>query len=863
MSMTFLNQLSVFPALLIVFPGLLILHSQDTEKSMRRFLMYLLGMGVLILLALFVTMRFITEPYNQPFFQLANLLAPSILGINVLFLLNARALAYMSGKIRITAVAAGMAMLALFGLLWNSQLAVEYLILPGTLILVLGWALGKRFGWLVAILGLLSLAVFYLFNQLLNHPPDYNNNPPSRVMGLLTLSAFYVIPSLSVVVSALLITTSLQPVSVQPVDAPVKHPIGKRWIRIGLAILLLFYLSYTIFWGSLWDQTNDGLFGLFLMQPSAIVAVGTGMVMILAVSGKNRLAGLLFILVVPTVIYQSFETGWRVSYHEMTEKRAAHIARAIDQFHTREGYYPESLAVLTPRDLLFIRQPVVLAGEEWCYEGGMDYYRLSAFSREFFSAPVSLHLYRSAGELPARPPVCEDRLAEIKEKYYSPMEDPAAMQPPLPTPLPENEVKIPKVEIQPLLNGAVAIPGSWSPDSAYFFFGTETNGLTLHFVNGKTGEICTSDKQFPDGDSIRGRHAWLPDDRLLYLDSSGGMAVLTPCQSGAEQLEDHFPVSFKQIAAIAQQGDRILLQSENAYWILDVRTLAAIPIPDVIPVPYELHWDNFAWLPGGEGLAISRLNGRKGSNSGSTLYMIDGNTGEVLKNTSLDGEFGQSAPWIEVLSDHELLVNGIGEWLIIDFSVDPPAITNVLADIFGADVKFPDEISASGAFVDPNGSGYYLAVRLNHPRDQATYLYDSRSGQVHVYNHEYHTLLLFPNGYLMEMAKQEIVPTYRDEYDIVLVDQPETVQPQLKLDGHTPREYPHLNLEYMEKRSQLVVASAQGVSLVSLPNGEMEAYWELIGDGYSPGLIAAPDGSVLIATKDFGGLYYISLLPRE
>jgi hypothetical protein len=223
------------------------------------------------------------------------------------------------------------------------------------------------------------------------------------------------------------------------------------------------------------------------------------------------------------------------------------------------------------------------------------------------------------------------------------------------------------------------------------------------------------------------------------------------------------------------------------------------------------------------------------------------------------GEFGQSAPWIEVLSDHELIMNGVGEWQLVDFSIDPPATTNILADIFGVDVKFPDEISTWGSYVNPNGDGYYLAVRLNHPRNQATYLYDSKSKQVHVYDHEDHTLLVFPNGYLMLMQKMESTRTYRDEYDVVFVDQPDVVQPHIKLDGHMPREYPHLSLEYIEESSQMVVASEQGVSLVSLPNGEMDAYWELIGSGYSPWIMTAPNGSTLIASKDFGGLYFIPL----
>jgi hypothetical protein len=82
-------------------------------------------------------------------------------------------------------------------------------------------------------------------------------------------------------------------------------------------------------------------------------------------------------------------------------QRAARIARALDQFKEREGYYPESLDALTPRDLLFIQQPIILAGKEWCYQGSGDFYRLAAYYREYFSTPVSLRIYASAGEPPA------------------------------------------------------------------------------------------------------------------------------------------------------------------------------------------------------------------------------------------------------------------------------------------------------------------------------------------------------------------------------------------------------------------------------------------------------------------------------
>ena len=227
MSMTFLNQLSIIPALLITLTGLLMLRGLEIGKAARRLLLYSLGMGVLILLGLFVTMRFITEPYDQPFFQLSNLLAPSILGLTALIILNVKALAQADTRIRIAAILAGLAVVFLFGLLWSSQLGVGYLILPGALILAIGWALGKRYGWLVIILGLLSLGIFFLFNHLMIHPPDYSGNSPALAIRLLALSAFYVIPGLSVVISGILITTSLHSSGMQ-----TENDMGNRPPRI-------------------------------------------------------------------------------------------------------------------------------------------------------------------------------------------------------------------------------------------------------------------------------------------------------------------------------------------------------------------------------------------------------------------------------------------------------------------------------------------------------------------------------------------------------------------------------------------------------------------------------------------------------
>lgn len=446
MSMTTLQQLAVLPALLVAIAGMLALHGQENERR-GRYLLLLLGMGVFSLLALYITMRFITEPYDQPFFQLSRLLTPALLAILALILLNVKEVADISRGSRITAVFLALALLILTGLLWGSRMGMAYLILPGTLILAVGWALGRRYLWLSTLLGLLCLGVLLLVYWLISNPPDYTAAPPSLFIRLPLLFGLYAMPGLAVVTAGVLLTAVLQPENAP--DTPTTHSrvLWQRLLIGVLAVGLIIVLAYVIFWGSVWDQTSDGVFGFLISELAGVMAIGVGIAMTTALWGNRRLIGLLFIAVVPVLFYQTFEWGWEASYHAITERRPAQIAGALDQFHEREGHYPETLAALTPRDLLFIRRPVILAGEAWCYQGGNDFYRLAAFHREFFSSPVSLRVYEAAGEPPPGTWECEERLAAMKERYYSPMEDPAAFRPPPPTPLPEIEVGMSKYRI--------------------------------------------------------------------------------------------------------------------------------------------------------------------------------------------------------------------------------------------------------------------------------------------------------------------------------------------------------------------------------------------------------------------------------
>lgn len=174
MSMTTLQQWAVLPALLVAIVGMLVLRGQENETRGRYVL--LLGIGVLFLSGLAFTMRFITEPYNQPFSHLLTLLAPSLLAIMALVLLNAKAVAHMDRRSASRPCSLFWGLL-LYPAFWDSRLGMSFLILPGILIVVLGWVLlGQRQLWLAIALSVFSLGALLLLNRMISNRPRLHHH---------------------------------------------------------------------------------------------------------------------------------------------------------------------------------------------------------------------------------------------------------------------------------------------------------------------------------------------------------------------------------------------------------------------------------------------------------------------------------------------------------------------------------------------------------------------------------------------------------------------------------------------------------------------------------------------------------------
>lgn len=853
--------MAAIPALFVVAIGQLIVHGRPAQAEARRLLLFLAAAGTALLAFNVLIDQIILRGQDSPLRLLPYLFLPTLVGVLALMVLGLGRWRELERRTQIWIALALAAQVILLFLLRDSQTGVGYLLLPGVAALAVIWGVGMRSRTLAVLLALAAVIGFLLqYPAILNSPPVVVG---SVWIDLLFQWRLYVVPALAIALAAVLVMQALR-LPAQP-DAR-----GRRLLQLlllGLALVLPCLAAVVIFWTAVWDQADDGIGALAIAQLLGTVAIGAGMAMMLSLRGRAGLAGMAFLLVMPLLPLQAMALGMQASHHTITEERAARIAGALEQHRSRSGQYPAALVDLTPRELLFIEQPVLLPGEGWCYRGGADGYQLAAFYREFFSAPVSLRLYQSAGNPP--PPAaggCEDRLAAVQERFHSPMENPALYQPPQPTALPASALDFPKTPVEPLLAGARAVPGSWSPSGAHFFFGALAEDaaaeavMHLYFLAGDSGELCTVPGAFAPVESLYKQHGWLPDGRVIYVDGQGKIILLAPCSDQGIDLSEHMPEPFTMIGAYAPETGRLLLQGDQSYWLLDGPASGAEPalrqIKGVAPNPYDLHWDTFAWLPGGEEVVISHLNGRDAS-GGSTLYLAAGDTGEVTKSLALELASDQSAPSVEALTGRQVILSSEGRLLLVDLDGDPPRVTDVVADIFDLDAEYPNEFAAAGWEADGDGQGYYIVLRLNHPRDKALYWLHAPAGAVEMMDSDLPALALMPDGQVWDMSPWQDKPSYDAKYAVLALPSGEIKE--MVFDGHTPRVNARLHFELLPASEQLAVGSEQGVALHRLTDGIMEVFWELDRSGYGPDLFAASEARGVVASQPYGPLYWLPL----
>lgn len=150
-----------------------------------------------------------------------------------------------------------------------------------------------------------------------------------------------------------------------------------------------------------------------------------GLVLILSLKDKARLAGLAFVIITLVFIVGSYTLGWLIDPQAVTAARAEGIDQAIQRYREKTGEYPPNLKVLAPGYLPILLGPLTGRGQVWCYQSGEDYYRLGYVIYEryhqyadvtpFWEPYYEIKVSSSAGQPPGTAWMCDEELENFKQ----------------------------------------------------------------------------------------------------------------------------------------------------------------------------------------------------------------------------------------------------------------------------------------------------------------------------------------------------------------------------------------------------------------------------------------------------------------
>ena len=860
----------VIPTSLIIIADVLIRKRSDQDTVGRRSLLFYIwtGMG---LLTIAILCFWLIPPLG---FGIPIMLAPVFSGVITILALHRhdwnlvsdkerKAILYAAGTLAALVLASFVIFRIVTDPRFREILFLGQAVITIPILLVVVWSVGKRHPILMGTLALLFMLVF---NALEGGSLSFFDEM-SGVWSLLVNMAVYlallglVIPSVIMLVShpfdQLAGSGELARISWQIIT-----------IQFFLAILLLGLFSYTIMWLCVWDGIDDGIRGLFMIMLTILTAVAGGMVILTTSTGWRRWTGVATaILIVGLVRWAVTVPGNAYHPYDITQARAEQIQAAIEKYHAKTSWYPFDLSDLVPGEMWRIPLPMIIPGENWCYQGSSNYYRLGVIYRDHWSSPyLSIKVYASAGNVPDEPWVCDERLSILLSRYSL-----AGVIPADATPAPTSEVPVGRTVIEPILRATSIVVGTWSPDGKYLAFGQtrltgEVEGpleIDVQFLDAQTGKICSSaENKWRAGersDGLYQHHVWLTDGRFLYVSDYGEMVILQPCVEGKEDLKDRYAVKFTQVESVEAGSRYAVLKSQDFFWLLDGTTLNVQQIPGVLPASTTDQRDWIAWSPNGDRLAIAQTTGQDAS-AGATIFIVNTLSGVMERQIPLTGNADTvDGPIVDWLSRDGLLVQYANSLLILDLRSDPVKVTDLVRDVLLLDLSYPSDFSSMDFIRHTDSNSYSIAIRANHPHNQNAYLYESQTGQVTVFQHDVSTLFFYPDGQWLQTLKWEDVPSYKDEYEMVWMDHPEDAY-YLKVEGHVPRSYPQITPKYVSTTSQLLFNSSQGISLISLPDGKTVQFWQLAGsNGSSNRVLLSPNDDSLVVLVDGVGLYHIPL----
>ena len=187
-------------------------------------------------------------------------------------------------------------------------------------------------------------------------------------------------------------------------------------VALVLSALVLAKVLYNFYWFMVWDTTGDSLGYLWLPFPILIVLFSSAFLFSL-LPGKTKLAGFSYLLLIPVLILVATRAQ-SVDFRQLTEARAERARRAIEAYYAQEDRSPQNLQQLIPWYAISLPGPVIIYGQDWCYQGGKDYYRLGYLDSEHWSSPILFGRVNSAkGHNPLKVDICQPAINTYRVQH--------------------------------------------------------------------------------------------------------------------------------------------------------------------------------------------------------------------------------------------------------------------------------------------------------------------------------------------------------------------------------------------------------------------------------------------------------------
>lgn len=273
--------------------------------------------------------------------------------------------------------------------------------------------------WIYA--GLLLLAVLFLpASVVVRLFPLRGAGPFGSAMALTILATICSV----VVVAALLLHSGLSlhrdwrnAGAVKDSDSQRRKLAGiAAGVSLILSALLLAKALHSFYWFMVWDSTSDPL-GRFWLYFPILAVLFSGFLLYLTLPGRVKPASLAYLLLIPALVLVAVRAQ-RVDFRQLTDERAERISQAIERYYARQGRYPRDLRQVTPWYLPSFPGPVIIYGQDWCYDGGDAHYRLGYVYREHWSDPrLSGQIYRAKGYASDLSAMCEAEIVAIQTRY--------------------------------------------------------------------------------------------------------------------------------------------------------------------------------------------------------------------------------------------------------------------------------------------------------------------------------------------------------------------------------------------------------------------------------------------------------------